>query len=45
MGTEVNHSSPSSAKVKNEWNNISTPPVRLHGVDRETFTFHDNEIP
>jgi hypothetical protein len=29
---EVNHSSPSSVKVKNAWNSSSTPPVRLHNV-------------
>ena len=29
---EVNHSSPSGAEVKNEWNCTSTLPVYLHGV-------------
>ena len=36
---EVNHSPPSSAKVKNEWSCTSTPPICLHGVDRANFTF------
>jgi hypothetical protein len=31
-GRETDHSSPSSAKVKNAWSYTSTPPVRLHGV-------------
>jgi hypothetical protein len=39
-GYEVNHSFPSSAKVKNEWSCTSTPPISLHGMDRENFTFY-----
>jgi hypothetical protein len=31
--TEVN------SEVKNEWSCTSTPLIRLHGVDRNTFTF------
>jgi hypothetical protein len=31
-GREVDHSSPSSAEVKNAWSYKSTPPIRLHGV-------------
>ena len=27
-------------KVKNEWSYTSTPPIRLHGLDRENFTFY-----
>jgi hypothetical protein len=27
------------ARVKNEWSCITTPPVCLKGVDRDTFTF------
>ena len=38
MGCEVNHSPPSSAKVKNERCYTSSPPIYLHGVDRENFT-------
>jgi hypothetical protein len=34
----VNHSPPSSAEVTNEWS-ASAPPVCLHIVDRENFTF------
>ena len=30
---------PSSAEVKNEWSSNSTPPICLHGVDRDKFTF------
>ena len=26
------------AEVKNEWSHTSTPPIRLHGVDRKNFT-------
>jgi len=31
------HSHPSSVDVKNEWGNTSTPPLRIHGVPRETL--------
>ena len=36
---EVDHSSPSSAKVKNGWCNSSTSAVCLHGIDGENCTF------
>ena len=36
---EVNHSPTSCAQVKNEWSYSSTPPVCLHGIQRDTFTF------
>ena len=36
---EVNHSPPSSAEVKNKWSYTSTPPICIHGVDRENFNF------
>jgi hypothetical protein len=29
----------SGAEVKNEWSNIFTPPIRLHGMGRESFIF------
>ena len=32
------HSPPPSAEVKNEWSYTSTPPIRLHGVERANFT-------
>jgi hypothetical protein len=32
QGREADHSSPSSAEVKNAWSYTSTPPIRLHGV-------------
>jgi hypothetical protein len=31
-GREADHSPSSSPEVKNAWNYISTPPVRLRGV-------------
>ena len=36
---EGNHSPPSSAEVKNQWNSDPVPPIRLHILDRENFTF------
>jgi hypothetical protein len=38
-GPELDHSLPSNAEVKNEWSCTSPPPIRLHGVDRDSFTF------
>ena len=38
-GLEVNHSSPCSAKFKNEWNYTSIPSHCPHDVDIEGFTF------
>jgi len=43
-GYEVDHSPPSSAKVKNEWSYTSTPLICHHGVDREIFTFHTTNM-
>jgi hypothetical protein len=37
---EVDHSTPSGAEVKKEWSYTSTPPIHLHGVDRENFIFN-----
>jgi hypothetical protein len=34
-GREVDHSSPSTGEVKNEWSYTSTPAVRLHIVDKD----------
>jgi hypothetical protein len=31
---EVNHSPPSTAEVRNEWNNTSTPLIYPNGMDR-----------
>jgi len=31
-GREADHSTLSSAEVKNEWSYIPTPPVRIHSV-------------
>ena len=36
---KVNHSSPSSAEVKNEWRYTSTPPYASMELDRENFTY------
>ena len=33
----VKHHSPSSAEVKNGWSHAYTPPVCLHGMDRDSF--------
>jgi hypothetical protein len=38
-GHDVDHSPPSSAEVTNEWSYTSVPPICLHGVDRDAFTF------
>ena len=38
VGHEVDHLSPSSANVKNEWSYMSTASTCLHGVDRDNFT-------
>jgi hypothetical protein len=40
---EADHSPPSSAKVKNAWSYISTPPIRLCGAQlrhRDNFTIY-----
>jgi len=39
QGREVDPSPPSSDEVKKEWSYTSTPPIRLHGLDRDNFTF------
>jgi hypothetical protein len=41
-GCEADHSPPSNTEIENEWSCTSTPPVCLHGVDRDSFTFFDN---
>jgi hypothetical protein len=38
-GREVDHSPPSSPKIKNEWRCTAAVSVRLHGVDRDKYTF------
>ena len=37
---EVDHSPPFGAEDKNERRYTSTPPIRLHDVDRDSFTFY-----
>ena len=38
---EVEHASSSVAEIKNEWSCTSTPPMYLHGADRDSCTFFD----
>ena len=37
QGHEVNHSHPSTAKVKSAWSYTTTPPVCLRGAERENL--------
>ena len=37
LGHEIDRSTPSIAKARNEWNYTSSPPARLHGVHRNNF--------
>jgi hypothetical protein len=37
-GSEVNHSPSSSADIKNEWSYTSTPPLCVHGMDKDNCT-------
>jgi hypothetical protein len=41
---DVEHSPLSSTEAKNEWIYTFTSPVRLHGVDKENFTFYQAEM-
>jgi len=36
---ELNHSLQSTIKVRNEWSHTSSPHIRSHGVNKETYTF------
>jgi hypothetical protein len=36
---DVDHAPPSSAQATNEWSYTSAPPICLHGVVRDIFTF------
>ena len=38
-GRDVNHALPPRADVKNEWSHTFAPPICLHGVGKEDFTF------
>jgi hypothetical protein len=38
-GSDVNHALPPSADVKTEWSYTFAPPICLHGVGKENFTF------
>ena len=42
-GREIDHSSPYSAEVKNEWGYTSTPLARRHGVDSKYFNLTLNK--
>jgi hypothetical protein len=37
---DADHSTPSTAQVKNEWSCTSTPPICPHGMDRDKFKFY-----
>ena len=37
-GHDVDHSSLSSAEVKNEWSYTSAPSICIHGIDLNYFT-------
>jgi len=37
LGSEVNHSPSSNAKVNNEWSGTAAPPICLHSVDWQNF--------
>ena len=39
LGREVDHSPKSTAEAKKGWNYIFTPPICLHGVNRDNFAF------
>jgi hypothetical protein len=39
LGCEVDHTTPSSAEVRNEWIYICAPPICFHSVARDNFTF------
>jgi hypothetical protein len=47
LGSEINHSLPSGAEVKNEQSYTSTPSICLHGTDKEHFivSFYDENCP
>jgi hypothetical protein len=36
-GCNVDHPPPGSAEVKYEWSYTSTPPIRLHSVQRQFY--------
>lgn len=40
LGREVDHSPLSSSKLKNAWNDTANPPTRLHGDDKDRFSFY-----
>lgn len=42
-GCEVDHSTPTSVEVRNEWSCASNPAIRLHGVERENAAFSNHE--
>jgi hypothetical protein len=38
-GPDVEYSTPTTSEVKNNWRYTSAPPMRLHEMHRESFTF------
>jgi hypothetical protein len=43
-GREIDNLQKTSAGFKNEWSYISTPSIRLLGVDRDKVTFRFNSF-
>ena len=41
---KIGNSSPFIVEVENEWSYTSSPPMCLHGMDRENFTFTESVI-
>jgi hypothetical protein len=39
MGHELKQSTPSDVWFKNTWSYMSAPPICLHGVGKDNFTF------
>jgi hypothetical protein len=44
MSLEADPSQAFSAEAKNEWSYTFTPPICLHIMDRDNFTFTDGVV-
>jgi hypothetical protein len=44
LGSEADHTSPSSIEVKSDWSDTSTPPTCPYGTYRENFAFFSNKL-
>jgi hypothetical protein len=42
-GCEANHTPSSHAEIKNEWSYNFTPPICLHGMNKENSTFNNHQ--